>query len=222
MAVAGESESPDSLYIEGFNAPPEQRAKMNQICIQCHEDSPLLHWNGSLHQIDDVACTDCHKLHSESNKVTSEVCGSCHVEQRVKVERSSHRSQLNGGASCLDCHAPHGGSSTGSLKRSSISETCFSCHADLRGPFLWEHAPVREDCGNCHDPHGSNNDAMLSMRAPYLCQSCHQMAFHSSSMFDGSGVTAGSRSPFVVGGSCVNCHILIHGSNHPSGARFQR
>jgi hypothetical protein len=26
----------------------------------------------------------------------------------------------------------------------------------------------------------------------------------------------------VIGRSCQNCHSQIHGSNHPSGARFQR
>ena len=26
----------------------------------------------------------------------------------------------------------------------------------------------------------------------------------------------------LVGQGCINCHSRIHGSNHPSGARFQR
>ena len=32
----------------------------------------------------------------------------------------------------------------------------------------------------------------------------------------------GNQSARVIGRSCQNCHSQIHGSNHPSGARFQR
>ena len=220
--VAGDLDYQGPLYSVEFKSAESRSADLNQICIQCHEGGSVLHWSGSQHQMDDVACVDCHTLHQGDDKVASEVCGSCHVEQRAKMLRSSHASSPGRAMNCLDCHSPHGGLSEGALQQSTVSETCYQCHAELRGPFLWEHAPVREDCGNCHDAHGSNNDAMLSMRAPYLCQSCHQMLFHSSNMNDGSGLAAGSRSAFVVGGSCVNCHALIHGSNHPSGARFQR
>ena len=31
-----------------------------------------------------------------------------------------------------------------------------------------------------------------------------------------------SKSNRAVGRSCVNCHAMIHGSNHPSGAVFFR
>jgi hypothetical protein len=31
----------------------------------------------------------------------------------------------------------------------------MSCHAEKRGPFLWEHAPSVENCANCHEAHGS-------------------------------------------------------------------
>ena len=39
--------------------------------------------------------------------------------------------------------------------------------------MLFEHAPVRENCATCHDPHGSSNDRMLVVRMPMLCQRCH-------------------------------------------------
>ena len=42
------------------------------------------------------------------------------------------------------------------LKAASVNEQCYTCHTEKRGPFLWEHAPVRESCLNCHTPHGSN------------------------------------------------------------------
>jgi predicted CXXCH cytochrome family protein len=44
---------------------------------------------------------------------------------------------------------------------------------EKRGPFLWEHAPVRESCLNCHSPHGSNHEKLLTTALPMLCQECH-------------------------------------------------
>jgi hypothetical protein len=39
--------------------------------------------------------------------------------------------------------------------------TCVKCHGDKRGPFTFEHAPVRlEGCGACHQPHGSGQEGL--------------------------------------------------------------
>ena len=32
------------------------------------------------------------------------------------------------------------------LKEASVNDNCYKCHAEKRGPFLWEHPPVRENC----------------------------------------------------------------------------
>lgn len=61
---------------------------------------------------------------------------------------------------------------------------------------------------------------MLTMRQPYLCQSCHMIVSHGSAMYDGA--TLSSKSKYQVGRGCTNCHANIHGSNHPSGTSFQR
>ena len=61
---------------------------------------------------------------------------------------------------CSDCHNPHGSpGDTKVLKEFTVNETCYNCHADKRGPMLWEHQPVRDNCLNCHTPHGSNRAA---------------------------------------------------------------
>jgi cytochrome c5 len=68
----------------------------------------------------------------------------------------------------------------------------------------------------------------LAAARPYLCQQCHNSAAQHSGQFFGAHQTAaaalqgGTQSQRVVGRSCQNCHTQIHGSNHPSGARFQR
>ena len=75
---------------------------------------------------------------------------------------------------CTTCHNTHGTTSVKLLRRAIRSPMpCTSCHADKRGPFLWEHAPSRDGCGSCHDPHGSPNDRMLAAKPPILCQRCH-------------------------------------------------
>ena len=59
------------------------------------------------------------------------------------------------------------------LRENSVNENCYKCHAEKRGPFLWEHNPVRENCLNCHDAHGSTKQALLKVQAPKLCGECH-------------------------------------------------
>ena len=130
--------------------------------------------------------------------------------------------------SCVDCHNPHGSITRPLLKNDSVNETCAACHAEKRGPFLWEHAPVRESCANCHAPHGSNHERLLVSARPFLCQQCHSPPVgHPGQFFRGdqtaaSALAGGAQSARVIGRSCQNCHIAIHGSNHPSGARLQR
>ena len=51
---------------------------------------------------------------------------------------------------------------------------CFRCHGDKRGPFTFEHAPVRfEGCTSCHEPHGSVNPRMLTRgKVEQTCLEC--------------------------------------------------
>jgi len=108
-----------------------------------------------------------------------------------------------------------------------VLETCYSCHAEKRGPFLFEHQPVTEDCTICHTPHGSNLGSLLRTRPPFMCQECHD-GTHASATPAGpnvagkqNGLTAAPNRN-IVGRGCMNCHIAIHGSNSPAGGYFQR
>jgi DmsE family decaheme c-type cytochrome len=104
-----------------------------------------------------------------------------------------------------------------------VNEVCFTCHAEKRGPFLFEHAPVRDSCVNCHTPHGSNHEKLLVTARPLLCQQCHAQPLHPAELITRGGMANG---PFpdvrLLSRSCSNCHSQIHGSNHPSGAKFER
>ena len=105
----------------------------------------------------------------------------------------------------------------------SVNEKCLSCHTEKRGPFLWEHAPVRENCLTCHDPHGSNHEKLLGARQPYLCQRCHLNTRHPGTLYDGTNTLAGrSVSNRAVEHACKNCHQNVHGGNAPSGPYLGR
>jgi DmsE family decaheme c-type cytochrome len=207
----------------------------NGACLTCHDNGSRFHWMGSMHDIQETACVDCHDLHVENDPVLAletqpAVCYTCHAEQRSQFLRQSrHPVQAAGEAtshiglmSCTDCHKPHGSSGEASLVQNTINETCYECHAEKRGPFLWEHQPVREDCSNCHQSHGSNYEPLLNGRGPWLCQQCHNAWDHPSMAYSGTGIPPEGASPQVLAGQCLNCHNQVHGSNHPSGVRGTR
>jgi DmsE family decaheme c-type cytochrome len=106
------------------------------------------------------------------------------------------------------------------IAAASVNDKCYECHTEKRGPFLWEHEPVRESCVTCHDPHGSTNDRLLVAKVPMLCQRCHIGTRHPSTIYDSLSIQ--NKSVRVVDRGCVNCHSQIHGSNHPSGQTFTR
>ena len=116
---------------------------------------------------------------------------------------------------CSDCHNPHGSLTDKLLRANSINDNCYKCHAEKRGPFLFEHIPVRENCLNCHDPHGSVNEFLLKVSRPRLCAECHGIGH-------GSFLTGGPNQIGAVSRSCQNCHTEIHGTNSPGGALLHR
>ncbi|WP_282109147.1 DmsE family decaheme c-type cytochrome [Shewanella algicola] len=194
----------------------------NTVCQGCHNDAKQMAWHNSTHNLEDIACADCHVVHAATDpaleKLTvNDTCTNCHTREKADMnKRSSHPMKWDQ-MTCIDCHSPHGAMSESALNKPSINDTCYSCHAEKRGPVLWEHAPVTENCVTCHNPHGSVNESMLTHRAPQLCQQCHADDGHASRVVQQPGVDA-----FGGGKSCLNCHSQIHGSNHPAGSTLQR
>jgi len=200
-------------------------AERNAVCLGCHQKTARLWWQGSAHETRNVACTDCHTvMHAASERANLakptvlETCGRCHQQRKAQQLRFSHMPLANGKMECTSCHNPHGSPNEKLLLASSVNETCFSCHAEKRGPFLWQHAPVVETCANCHDSHGSSYEKLLKVPKPRLCQQCHDPTQHPTQ--PRANIAADSR--FLDGRQCVNCHFNIHGSNHPSGAALTR
>ena len=205
-------------------------AQRNQVCLGCHESSTRTAWHAGGHERNDVACTSCHKVHRDhgdpvlAKSSQPQVCYACHQQQRADFQKASAHPLLHGLMGCSDCHNAHGSGTPASLVGPTALQTCTSCHADKRGPVLWEHAPVTEDCALCHQPHGSVRSALLTKTPPLLCQQCHSAAGHPSVPRTGAALPAngGAGAAFVVAGSCTNCHTQVHGSNHPSGAKLLR
>ena len=83
---------------------------------------------------------------------------------------------------------------------------------------------MAEDCSLCHTPHGSVRPALLTKNPPLLCQQCHSQAGHPSVARTSNGLPGGSAggTAFTIAGSCTNCHVQVHGSNHPSGSKLMR
>jgi DmsE family decaheme c-type cytochrome len=201
----------------------------NAICLACHEKGNRTNWHGSTHDERGLQCSNCHTVMKNvsrksqlKTKFQPDTCYQCHKNKRAQEWRTSHIPVRDdtligqGKVVCTDCHNPHGSYSESLLKTATINEACYQCHAEKRGPFLWEHPPVQENCLNCHDPHGSNNDFLLKISRPRLCQQCHSGGQHNSN----------PRNPAVTlyaqGRECQNCHSNHHGSNNPAGARFMR
>jgi DmsE family decaheme c-type cytochrome len=209
-------------------------------CLQCHKGEARSHWAGSQHEGAQMACSDCHKVHVRRDPVLAkatqpEVCYACHQEQRAQTHRLSTHPLAAGQMACSDCHNPHGSTVKHLLVQRTVNETCYTCHAEKRGPFLWEHGPVADDCTNCHTPHGSVNPALLKQRTPWLCQDCHS-GDHSNQVNSGANLqggdvtTARGNAPLANAAAraqlgarnCMNCHVLVHGSNHPAGSKYMR
>jgi DmsE family decaheme c-type cytochrome len=204
------------------NETPELIAEGKAQCLSCHERGSRVHWEGSPHDSRDIACTDCHTIMKQvstrsqlSHPTEMELCGTCHPVRRAQMFKNAHMPVREGAMTCSSCHSVHGSVTQGLVSHDTVNDNCYSCHAEKRGPFLFEHAPVNENCLDCHDPHGSTRARMLKLNPPRLCQQCHIENRHPTE-------ARFPQNKFVIGRSCMQCHANIHGSNHPSGHAFTR
>jgi DmsE family decaheme c-type cytochrome len=113
---------------------------------------------------------------------------------------------------CESCHEPHGRKIDKGLRLTPVGELpCLNCHAEKRGPFVFEHVNgVAGDCMSCHENHGSSNNKRLKRATvKNLCLECHSTL---------STKTLGSQPPSFHNVSlpryqnCTTCHVAVHGS----------
>lgn len=208
--------------------------EQNAACLSCHARGNRLYWTGSPHEARGMACVDCHQVKQGKHESLSaetrfnapltevegtkksepELCLTCHTMRKAQLMRSSHMPFREGKVTCTSCHNPHGTPYAKQLLQPTVNENCYSCHAERRGPFLWEHPPVMENCDNCHEPHGSSAPQLLKTRMPRVCNECHITNRHPTQ--------PQNINVKVFNRGCTNCHSELHGSNHPSGNMFLR
>ena len=228
---------PGSLHVEDplvvENQPritARPAAEQTAVCQQCHDGGEQFFWKGSMHESRGLTCTTCHGVHTYASEVKQlkerlvmAQCFTCHKDIRADTWKRSHHPLREGRITCVDCHNPHGAQSDRMVRAALINPQCYSCHTEKRGPFLWDHAPVRESCVNCHTPHGSNHLKLQKTSVPYLCQQCHSNTRHPRTLYDRTRLADGTNpSNREFSRACLNCHSQIHGSNHPSGWVFHR
>ena len=216
-------------------------------CLACHTPGRDTHlqWGLGEHSQAGLLCSDCHDPHNDRRlslrefkhsgfpdmDAGSQLCMECHGNVGAELRFPSHHPVGEGGLSCMSCHDPHEDSR---VLQGGATQRCAGCHQDLMGPWPYEHAPVAEDCGTCHAPHGSVTTDLLEPAQPMLCIGCHTLndPFHQS--LQGPGIPTnqpiGQDFPAAPGQQikpltpadrnqagtflrrCTDCHGAIHGS----------
>jgi DmsE family decaheme c-type cytochrome len=222
-------------------------AQQSRICMDCHT---RYHWAGSEHYLNNVGCTECHKIHMPAGKKllakpSPEGCYMCHMDIQARVQYPSHHPIREKKMGCADCHDPHG-SAVRSLKTDErLNDLCLKCHASKQGPFVFEHAPVLEDCSICHGAHGTVANNLLKQNEPFICLQCHELHFHAAKEGYDQSIDGDPPTNFYVTDptehqnraytlalqnstrsswqrawttKCTQCHFEIHGSDLPSQA----
>jgi DmsE family decaheme c-type cytochrome len=193
----------DGLQTFAANA---RAAARSAPCLSCHAGAGALHdFRSGEHALAGVACSDCHRVHADAEhllrKTEPELCYGCHLDVRAKFALPEHHKVPEGVMSCTDCHEPHGNRRFAMMRGSDDRRRCERCHADLQGPYVYEHAPLlTEGCERCHDPHGSlDRHLLVRQQVAQLCYECHTVT-------PSDHVQPSYR-------DCTRCHTAIHGSN---------
>ncbi len=221
-----------------------------ELCLGCHEEQQAQTKLSSVHDAFEDDCLNCHEPHAASNSpllsdAVPQLCFDCHDDIEDSVDNmSTVHEPLNDEASCLSCHSPHA-SDSATLLDEEPPDLCFNCHDRRanekiraveekvrRGVHV--HPPAADgECVDCHEPHGSDVQHLLSSAFPgghyavgdvstfALCFDCHdEDLLNAKSTTTATEFRDGDRNLHYVhvnrekGRSCVLCHDA-HGSDFP-------
>lgn len=218
---------PGSAHVEAGGDPTKifrfEKASPEQVslrCLQCHEGGhEQSNFMRSMHLKNGVSCISCHSVHAAKVKSSllaeaqPMLCYSCHTEEKAEFARPFHHRVNEGLVQCSDCHNVHGGFLPRQLRTDvTQNQVCFKCHTEKRGPFVYEHVPVKtEGCTSCHMPHGSTSPRLLRVsNVNLLCLQCHTQALSNVPSANPLGPAHNQATKFQA---CTSCHMAIHGSN---------
>jgi DmsE family decaheme c-type cytochrome len=194
------------------------------ICLECHLTKGASEWRASTHSSEELSCVSCHTVHTKTQPL--DACRTCHSDVLAQFRLPSHHPVPEGKMACTSCHNTHSANEAALKTNQRTTELCYECHQDKEGPFIFEHPPVQEDCGQCHQPHGAVTANLLSVNEPMLCLQCHDLHFHAGYLSGEDEVEQGGfprENPFGVRSlnvafttKCSQCHLRVHGSDLPS------
>jgi DmsE family decaheme c-type cytochrome len=215
------AEEGDPALIRTFSG---RTAEDAEVCLDCHLDKGLPEWKASTHAIEGVYCFECHAAHARKNPLDS--CQRCHPDSVAAFQLPSHHPVREGKMSCVSCHNSHAATEAMLRTPMRLNDLCYTCHQAIEGPFIFEHAPVGEDCRLCHLPHGSVANNLLTANEPTLCLQCHELHFHAGLLSPEGEIEVGGthrENPFgqhsmnvAFTTKCSQCHHKVHGSDVPS------
>ena len=201
-------------------------------CLECHsKDLSKANIQRSDHTRNDVVCTNCHSIHHSTTpkyllaRQQNLLCYGCHATVQAQFNMPSRHRVNEGFMQCSDCHNPHGSfAATWRMAQTprmvervlGAESPCIRCHVEKRGPWVFEHPPVRvEGCEICHIPHGSMNNKLL--RRPVVvavCLECHNGADNFGTRNNGVPIQSSRHNMLDPKfQKCTTCHVAIHGSN---------
>lgn len=196
-----------------FNPADASSKEVDARCQTCHAgDHP--NFDRSPHAKANVSCISCHDIHQSKDEETllkapqPRLCYQCHADTKAAFNMPFHHPVNEGTVTCSDCHDVHGSFGDNNLRSTADQNAiCTKCHADTRGPFVYEHLVVKgEGCMACHTPHGTQNARLLNMpNINELCEQCHNAL--------AQGAVHGISNGTLVMSPCTSCHSQIHGSN---------
>ncbi|MCF6364762.1 MAG: OmpA family protein [Bacteroidales bacterium] len=176
----------------------------SKICATCHDNIEAEKQAEFLHAPFDDDCSNCHNPHSSKesfllNSSTPELCFTCHDDISSQINESKNIHKVSGSKiECQKCHSPHSSSHNKILKEEQ-DVLCLNCHnkkidtetkqieniKEKLNNAKYKHAPIEDGCAVCHNPHASNNTALLNGAFPEgeytkasvesfeLCFNCH-------------------------------------------------
>ncbi|MBI5118297.1 hypothetical protein HZA56_17615 [Candidatus Poribacteria bacterium] len=121
-------------------------------------------------------------------------CLDCHDDMKVALRKKYVHYPFEAG----QCDACHNADTFGFVEEGTTR--CTVCHRDFAAETGENivHAPVKEDCLTCHNPHASDYPKMLADRVPALCFTCHE-----SMPVEKRPLSV--HAPFEEG-ECLTCH----------------
>jgi len=185
----------------------------NLECLQCHTELIPDMAKASVHNPFMMKeCTVCHTAHGEEVERTI-LAGPSRTWQRVRtlIEWLPLQWLLSSYDSVTGVTASDAGGEVKSVKSEQVKggdsnlvapadELCWICHGNL-GVKLQEaypHNPFEQGyCVTCHNPHASDNRALLQVNERDLCVTCHPVA---------EEMARDQLHPPFEGRYCTNCH----------------